>query len=270
VIRRFPLLVVLGFVLAAGMVLPAAADAQARVRPRVAARATVVIGRPYYRPYLYDPWYPYGYWYPYDYYGPRNYYYDDTASLRIQATPRQTQVYVDGYYAGLVDDFDGTFQRLRLEPGEHDVQLYLPGHRPVTQRIYLQPRTTFRIREALVPLAPGEPEPLPPSGSAPAAQRATPPRDRRSATAPPRGTDIVSTRGGDYGSLAIRVQPGDALVLIDGERWDGSAGDDRLVVQLAPGAHHIEVRKDGYRSYMTEVAVRAGETAPLNIALARQ
>jgi hypothetical protein len=59
-------------------------------------------------------------------------------------------------------------------------------------------------------------------------------------------------------------------VLIDGERWDGPTGDERLVVQLAPGTHRIDVRKNGYRGYSSEITVRPGETAPLNIALARQ
>jgi hypothetical protein len=71
------------------------------------------------------------------------------------------------------------------------------------------------------------------------------------------------------GSVAIRVQPADAEILIDGARWTGGS-DDGLVVQLSPGSHQIEVRKDGYRTLMTTVDVRPGETAPLNISLGRQ
>jgi hypothetical protein len=46
-------------------------------------------------------------------------------------------------------------------------------------------------------------------------------------------------------------------------------GDDRLVVQLSPGQHQIEVRKDGYRPFSTDVEIRAGETLPLNVSLGR-
>ena len=60
------------------------------------------------------------------------------------------------------------------------------------------------------------------------------------------------------------------MVLIDGERWEGPANEDRLVVQLSAGRHVIEVQKDGFRQYTTEVTVRSGETATLNIALTRQ
>src|SRR5262245_22712637 len=39
-------------------------------------------------------------------------------SLRLEVKPREAEVYIDGYYAGTVDDFDGTFQRLRVVPGQ--------------------------------------------------------------------------------------------------------------------------------------------------------
>jgi hypothetical protein len=71
--------------------------------------------------------------------------------------------------------------------------------------------------------------------------------------------------------VAIRVQPGDADILIDGERWaHGSSEDDRLIVQLADGPHQIEAQKDGYRRMSIEIEVHRGETSPVNISLTRQ
>jgi hypothetical protein len=72
-----------------------------------------------------------------------------------------------------VDDFDGTFQRLRLFPGEHTVELFLRGHRSVTQELYLQPGKTFTMRAALEALSPGEPESVRPSGEIAARSRAS-------------------------------------------------------------------------------------------------
>jgi uncharacterized membrane protein len=69
--------------------------------------------------------------------------------------------------------------------------------------------------------------------------------------------------------MSIRVQPANAEVFIDGERWE-SSGEDRLVVQVAPGTHHVEVRRDGYRTYATDINVRPGETSTVNISLTRQ
>ena len=57
---------------------------------------------------------------------------------------------------------------------------------------------------------------------------------------------------------------------IDGERWDGPDGrDGRLVVQVSEGRHVVEVERDGYDPFTTEVEVREGETRPLNISLRR-
>ena len=280
------------------VVLPAVTSAQVRVGVgvRVAAGRQVVIGggyyrpyyRPFYRPYFYGSlfynpfyFYPSPFWYPAAYYGyPGPYYYGGAGSLRLQVTPPQTEVFIDGYYAGNVDDFDGFFQRLNIEPGEHDLELYLPGHRIVQQKVYLQPGRTFRVRYLMEPLRPGEPEPLRPANSPPGAGPAGAPRPYPGPgpnAPPPQGgpyppaaprTGVTPVSG--YGTLALRVQPADADVLIDGERWTGPQGDAPLEVQLPTGTHNVEIRKDGYRIYSTDVTIRGGDTATLNVALRRQ
>ena len=73
---------------------------------------------------------------------------------------------------------------------------------------------------------------------------------------------------GDLGSIAIRTIPADAQIFIDGERWVGPESDGRLVVQVPPGRHLVEVRAPGYRSYVSEVDVRPAETTPINVSLA--
>jgi len=54
--------------------------------------------------------------------------------------------------------------------------------------------------------------------------------------------------------------------MIDGQRWDDD-GEERLTVQLDSGRHTIDVRKGGYRGYLTEVTVEPGKTLTLNISL---
>jgi hypothetical protein len=295
--------------LAATMLWADRSDAQVRIGGgvRVATprtRVSVVVGRPYYyRPFYYRPYYrPYAfapfygpylygsyfyrpfYWYPY---APVGYGYGgfDGASLRVQVTPRDTEVFIDNYYAGTADDFDGLFQRLHLEPGAHDITLYRDGYRTVRQRVYIQPTGTFRLRYTMVSLGPGEiaePRPAeppppqnapgappfggpnryppPPPGGAPSPQGVSPPQGAY----PPPGGRSQST------SLSIRVQPADAEVFIDGEPWQGAAGDERLIVQVAAGVHHVEARREGYRTYQSDITVRPGETSTVNISLSRQ
>src|SRR5262245_30147219 len=53
--------------------------------------------------------------------------------VRVNVKPSTAAVYVDGYYAGRVDDYDGPFQRLYVEPGQHEFVVYAPGHRTLRQ-----------------------------------------------------------------------------------------------------------------------------------------
>jgi len=180
---------------------------------------------------------------------------DHFSSVRIQVPQREALVYVDGYAAGIVDDFDGVFQRLQLVPGHHEIVVYLQGHRILRQNLYLNPRSTHTIKHTLVPLGPGEagePQPVP---------RAMPPVPGGPVPFPP---GAEASRGG---TLALRVQPGDAGVYIDGELWRGPQGQDRLVIQLAEGSHRVRVEKSGFQSFEVQVDVRAGETTSFNVSL---
>ena len=54
-------------------------------------------------------------------------------SLRIVDAPRYAQVFVDGYYAGEVDDYDGIFQRLNLAPGPHRIEIVIDESAPAIE-----------------------------------------------------------------------------------------------------------------------------------------
>src|SRR5262249_231572 len=144
-----------------------AAETSAQVRHYAPAHRVVVVGAyapplwyddPLFsNPWFYAPWF-YGY-YPYPYR-----YYPVDSSVRLEVKPKQAEVFVDGYYAGIVDDFDGTFQRLHLPPGEHEIALYLDGYRTVHQKVYLTPDNTFKVKYQMEKLAAGgqaEPRPRP-------------------------------------------------------------------------------------------------------------
>jgi PEGA domain-containing protein len=262
---------------------PSGAYAQRPAVPR--PPASHVVYRPYYGyaypPHYYNhfywgfgwgygwhPWFYYPYAYP-PYYG--GYYYDDSASLRIQVKPNNAEVYVDGHYVGVVDSYDGMFQRLHLPPGDHAIEIYQEGFRSVRENMRFTPREGYELRRQMEPLAAGDTAPVRPKPD-PDVDRDRD-RDRRPA---PRGryeeprdrqdrqSDVRVT---DSGAVAIRVQPAGAIVLIDGEKWEGPDGPDRLVVHLSEGTHRIEIQKEGFRSFVTEVRIRRGETVPLNVSL---
>jgi hypothetical protein len=92
----------------------------------------------------------YGYSVPSRGYGVRRYYGD----VRLEVRPRDAAVYVDGYYAGIVDDFDGVFQRLTLEAGPHRIEIELPGFEPRAFDVAVDPTRTVAVREDLFPEQP--------------------------------------------------------------------------------------------------------------------
>jgi hypothetical protein len=235
-------------------------------------------------PYFYNPYwwgfyggfstgfwgYPsFGYPYPYPGYG----YYDASADLRLQVTPRTAEVYVDGYLVGTVDDFDGMFQRVHMPLGEHQVTIYSPGHRSITERMLFRPFESYKIKDTLQPLPAGEgDEPRPaPSPAAPRPQgppRGGPPMEG----SPESGNQVqLQLQQGDqhFGAVAVRVQPADAEILLDGERGEAPAGE-RVQVQVTPGSHRVEVRKSGFRTYSSSVNVRSGQTVTVNVSLSPQ
>ena len=209
--------------------------------------------RPYYHgfydPFLFGP-------YPYPYYGSRY----ERGSLRLEVKPEETEVYVDGYTVGVVDSYDGFFQRLHLPPGEHEVELYLEGYESIRETLYLVAGQTYRIRHEMQPLSDGAPQPVRPKPAGVQEPAAYPNEYRAPLGAPP----VSAER---FGTLAVRVQPGDADVLIDGEAWNGFEGLDRIVVELGEGVHLVEARRDGYRTYQTDVEIRQDDMTLLNVSL---
>ena len=109
--------------------------------------------------YFYDPFGYYGYYSPYndDYgyssgYGSGRYSYGygrPTGQLRLKVNPRHGQVYVDGYFAGEVDSFDGAFQRLAVEAGAHKVEIRAEGFETVTFDVMITPGETVTYKGEL-------------------------------------------------------------------------------------------------------------------------
>jgi hypothetical protein len=193
-----------------------------------------------------------------------------TASARIQVKPRAAEVYVDGYLVGTVDKFDGFFQRLQVPAGEHELTLYLEGYKTYRQKVLFPPDTAFDIKYQLQPLVPGEsqePRPeAPPNSHTPSAESPfeaswfdeTPPVPS-AAEHPPSG----------FGTLAVRVQPAGATILIDGQEWKPSHDANPLSIELHEGDHEIEVSAEGLSTFRKNVRMRAGETVSLNVSLVR-
>jgi hypothetical protein len=122
-------------------------------------------------PYYGYPYYGYGYGYPYygypgfslgfswgygypGYpayaapYAPYGYVVPGAAAtyggIRISGAPENAEVYLDGSYAGTVDDYNGTFERLDLEPGSHEIEIR-GGPSPLKYDVNVNPGQTVTL-----------------------------------------------------------------------------------------------------------------------------
>ena len=94
----------------------------------------------------YDPfWYdPYAYGYGRSYYGS-----PWDGGLRLRVKPNDAEVYVDGYFAGVVDEFDNIFQQLRMETGPHRIEIRQDGYEPLSFEVRILPDRTITYRGQL-------------------------------------------------------------------------------------------------------------------------
>jgi hypothetical protein len=204
----------------------------------------------YYGPY-YGPYYPY----PGPFFGHQTF---SASAIRTRVRPAEAKVYVNGYYAGEADDFDGFFQRLYVPAGSHEIAFYLEGYVTHVERLHIAPGDTREINFQMVRIPAGSRSEIPiPPRRLPDGWVASP--------AAPSGDNTISP----YGIVALRVEPSDAVVLIDGEVWLDSAASPELVVHVPAGWHALEVRKAGYQTFRTEVELTEGGTTRLNVTLNR-
>ena len=252
-------------------------DAQRRhPRPGMGHGQRTGVYYPYnfYGPYSrYYGFYPYDYYsfyggygsyyprYPYTYGGYR-YAYRETGSVRLLVDPPETRDYVDGYYAGVVDDFDGVFQRLHISPGRHEIALKLEGYRAHRVKLYVPVGHTLKIRHDMV-RGSGE-DAAEDLGGGPDREA----YERRSESGEDRDDeDTEDVEAADAGTLRLSVRPDDASIYVDGE-FRGTPRQARNI-RLTPGRHRIEVVRPGFRTFEREVELRPGRTVELEVELER-
>jgi len=112
-----------------------------------------------YDPYMFGGGYPYGpgAGYGYDPYGaggsgggsygtPHS---AEVGSIRLKVKPSNAQVYIDGYYVGVIDSFDGAFQKLGIEAGSHKVEVRAEGYETEQFEVMVMPGETITYKGEL-------------------------------------------------------------------------------------------------------------------------
>jgi hypothetical protein len=228
----------------------------------------------YYPGWGYSYWWPYGsfgwyggYWgYPWGWGGGSVYHHveHESGSVRVLVDPSEARVYVDGYYAGTVDDFDGLFQRLHVSPGRHEIALKLEGYKTHRVKVYAAPESTVKIEYELEKGQGDSFEDLSTD-----VRETEPPRSREQEDRWTESEQRVERHdpAATGGRLELTIRPEDASVYVDGA-FRGSARE-ASTLELAPGKHRIEIVRPGYRTHEQEVDVAPGETTEVKVDLER-
>jgi hypothetical protein len=235
-------------------------------------------GGPYGYPY-YSYWgpmgsyyyYPWGYFYPFDtyayggifgapYVGAAPVYREQVTrtaagGVRVQVNPQDTEVYLDGGFAGVADDFDGMTQSLRVSPGAHDIALKHAGRETHKVRVYVGPDQSLKIRHDMKKGDPrvetndeiGDPRAVP--------EKSEPPG---------RGVVSAATPGGKV-TLRLSVQPEDASIYVDGA-FQGMARSTQTV-DLVPGRHKLEIVRPGFKTIERELELGPADTPHVAVSL---
>ncbi len=188
-------------------------------------------------------------------------------AVDLDIRPGKAEIYVDGAYVGVADQFDGYPAYLWLDEGTYELTFYKEGYETISRQYTIYPGVTLEVDdrmrrgEATAPAGPVG-DLLPQAGSRAAG-------DSEWAAPPSVQTRPTAAVSGDGGRIAIAASPGDAAVYLDGH-FVGTASEiaqlgTGLIVE--PGDHVVEIIRPGYESQRVPVSVTAGERLDLELVL---
>jgi len=246
----------------------------------------------YYGAYPASP-YAYGYGYGYGPYG----------QIRTEVKPQSAQIFVDGGYVGKADDYDGWWQRLQLEPGQHRIVFRAPGFKPYVTDIRIVPGADIHLKygmqagndsiaeqDMMLPrreysrrdYGQGPEYGQRPDGRDQQYERHQPQEDRYQDQSQDQDQEenIQPYFGGGQGNdrdmyrrpLILHIEPSDATVYVDGNYY-GTANDNgrsELQLLLPEGRHRIEVVRPGFDSFSQDVTVGREQDNHVNIVLQKK
>lgn len=114
--------------------------------------------------------------------------------LRLETQPGSAQVFVDGYYVGIVEDYGLRGQVLELTAGSHHIELRAPGYALLPFDVHITANQTSRFRGDLQVVTPSPAPPSVAANTAPAKKFYVIPNcyagDRPPTRTLPRGCDL--------------------------------------------------------------------------------
>lgn len=234
----------------------------------------------HYRHRSYYPWYwP---WWPTIYVERDTYSADDGwGALDLDVRPERAEVYLDGQYVGIADEYDGFPSYLWLEKGTYDLAIYLDGYETLFRQVSIYPGIVIDVEDRMRSGESIHPDDYGPTSSIRRDARIE--RNREKEAAARAAEDEARARevwSADYpsssvndgvGRLFISVLPSDAAVYLDGH-FLGTAGEIGQLsagMVVEPGDHVIELVRPGYETVRRDLVVPPGERTIVEIELDR-
>ena len=213
---------------------------------------------PYYYPYFAYASPPWGWWYGGSPYRGFPYKIDPDApgAVETHISPKKAVIHVDGEYVGQARDYNGRWNLLWLDSGDHVIEFSKDGYKTLRRHVDVQAGMHTRIAERME-----KGDGLDPRST----ERAAAPPPRSSSPAdPPQG----SLR---RGLLRLEIGPLDAAVYLDGEFLARASELSRLhgAIPVARGPHKIEVVRPGFESRVVDVDVEGEMPVRVEIDLQR-
>jgi hypothetical protein len=205
-------------------------------------------------------------------------------ALDLEVRPRSAEVWVDGFYVGTANQYDGYPRYLWLDAGEHRLVFYKPGYRTAAREFTVHSDAIVRVRTRLDEGESRPPEELFEKPTDRAEARIEADRERRArAEAATAAAPVWTARWREQssepavetsepGRLRVSVEPADAAVYLDG-RFVGTGSELAALhagLLVAAGSHRLEVARPGYRSRSEEFELAADEERLVEIALEAQ
>ena len=232
--------------------------------------------------------YSYGYYgHPYFYYGPYGYHYrysphvsvgiggggsyysgEEMGALDLDIRPEKAQIFVNGEYVGVADQYDGYPGYLWLEKGTYDIVFFKEGYETISRQYSVYPGSVVDVGDRMVAGEAKRPEDLISKSTVNRDERLRRDRERAAAAERLQGGSGNAPAGG-VGRLHLEVWPEDTAVYLDGN-FLGTSGElaqlsAGLVVE--PGEHLLELVRPGYVTEERSIKVPGGETLDVSVEL---
>ena len=232
----------------------------------------------HYRHRSYYPWYwP---WWPTIYVEKDRYSADDGwGALDLDVRPERAEIYLDGQYIGIADEYDGFPSYLWLEKGTYDLAIYLDGYETIFRQVSIYPGIVIDIGDRMRSGESIHPDDYGPTSTARRDARIERNREKEAAARADdaRAREVwssdspVASASDKVGRLFISVLPSDAAVYLDGH-FLGTAGEIGQLsagMVVEPGDHVIELVRPGYETVRKDIVVPPGERTIVELELDR-